>query len=381
MALPQIFKLEENLYEEFESVLDKINVGNKFVTVCGVKFSNKIAYDFIEHCTRYKLLPPIEVEKATIYAAFKVRTAAEKENSPVIGFGGGKISDTTKLGASDANKPAIIVNTQPTHDGTASNVVSIDQYGKPYSVPVKPPTAVILPMPIHYQCSPETIKKGIGDSLAKISANLDWKLSEELKSEKQKDPPYNENVSYLCVQPTMEIIENIKKREEEGPFVPDKEFISILDNALVSYGINMCTIGSTVCASGSGHLYGHGLDVTVKNRLPHGIVVGGIGLMNSIGLYETFLPDFFVKFFENFGFKTMSLGGLKELEDYLHMTYQARKLGITEEDVISAYLKGVKIGDERGRVTIYDDIRFYREPKIEIDREFARKYLTRFDLL
>lgn len=386
MVLPQIFKLEENLYEEFENALDKINVGSTFVTVCGSTKTRKITDEFIKNVKRYKLLDPIEVDKPTVYSAFKIRMAAEKANASIIGFGGGKVMDVTKLGGSDARKAVILVPTQPTHDGMVSNVVSINQYGKPYSILVNSPTAVILPMSLYYQAPPEVIIRGVGDSFAKISANLDWKLSQELKNGKQKDPSYNENISYLCVKSTMKIIEETIKMKEENTFSFQnpyyKQFVSDLVEALISYGNSMCTIGSSVCASGSEHLFGHGLDVVLRERAPpHGISVGGIGLINALELYRNFRPDFYDKFFRDFGFKPLDLEDLKELESYLKIPYRIKELGIKEEEAISAYMKAVEIGDERGRITIYDYLRFYQEPKIEINAEFTKKYLTQFGII
>ncbi|MDI6798781.1 MAG: iron-containing alcohol dehydrogenase [Candidatus Aenigmarchaeota archaeon] len=376
MVLPQIFRLEQELYtegfyREFEDALDKLNVGNKFVVVCGTSYTKKIAKEIIKNVRGYEFLPPIEVENPTANAALKVQSAAEKENAPVLGIGGGKM-DVAKKGASDAKKPAILVCTQPTHDGIASPVVSING-PKPYSVSVTPPVGVILPMDMMYKVPKEVASQGVGDAIAKIfTAKLDWKLSAELKLEKQKDPPYNENVSELCVKPTVKIFENIEKMKE-GRFSQEhpryKQFISDLVDALVNYGICMCTIGSSVCASGTEHLWAHGLTAKAKKYIPHGWAVGS-GSIIAYELFQRYRPEYC----EELPIKSDKL---KDLIEYVGIPDKAKKLDITKEEAISAFIEAVKIGDERGRVTIFDYIRApYREPRIEIDEKFAEQYLT-----
>ncbi len=382
MPLPKIYKLENDLYTGFKESLDELNVGKKFITVCGTTYTKKIAYEFIENTKGYEFFPPIEVYKPTVSAAFKIRDIALKENAPIIGFGGGKIMDVAKLGGSDAKKPVILVPTQPTHDAMASPVVSIAAPVKHHSVPVDPPTGVILPMPILYNSSKESIVYGTGDSIAKITANLDWKLSAELNLEKQKDPKYDEAISSLCLNPSLENLKKLKKMKESGePFLENekmkKSYISDLVDALIRYGKSMCTINSSVCASGSEHLWAHALDLIPQKSIPHGIGAGS-GTIIAYGLYECFKPNYLKKLHT-------TLEDLKDIANYINLPYTSRELGIKKKEAIFALIKAVQIGDERGRVTIYDYIRFYdlNEGKITFPREvrkitpyFAKKLLN-----
>jgi glycerol dehydrogenase-like iron-containing ADH family enzyme len=171
----------------------------------------------------------------------------------------------------------------------------------------------------------------------------------------------------------MKIIENINKmRKEKEPFSPQnpyyKQYVSDLVDALISFGIYMCTVGSSVVASGTEHLWGHGLDVVASKYIPHGWGAGsGSGI--AYYLFKRFRPEYCKPL-------NKILNNLKALLRYMGIPSTAKELGITKEEAIYSFLKAVEIGDERGRVTILDDIRLpYHEPSIKIDESFAREVL------
>jgi glycerol-1-phosphate dehydrogenase [NAD(P)+] len=375
MPVPKIFRIEEeeNLYEKFGNILEQLNLGNTYIVVRGTGYTSKVTNGFVDNIKKYKLLDPtdLRIEKPTFTAAAKVRVHALNKNAPIIGIGGGKIMDVAKLGGNDAKKPVILVSTQPTNDGLSSNVVSLNQYGKPYSLPVNAPLAVVLPMRYHYKSSPETVIRGVGDSFAKITANLDWELSSRFDFEKnQKDPPYNKTISSLCKEATKKIIKKTREMRDEGPFTlkhPDyKSYVSSLVDALVSYGVSMCTLESSVCSSGDEHLYGHGLDSRASNPPAHGIGVGGIGSIIGLKLHEEYNKK-----------PPISYEELKKLEDYLGLPYRLRSLQLKKSEAISSFIEAIKIGDERGRITIFDYLKEKRN--IKLDEGFAEKipYETR----
>ncbi|MHA1649348.1 MAG: iron-containing alcohol dehydrogenase, partial [Candidatus Helarchaeota archaeon] len=130
----------------------------------------------------------IKIPSADLENVKRVKQMIE-ELSPsiLIGVGGGKNIDVTKLACLDetSNKtlPYISVPTVASHDGIASPRASIRGLDTSYSVMVQSPIAVIADTGIIKNSPYRYLASGSADVIANITATADWELAYKLKSE------------------------------------------------------------------------------------------------------------------------------------------------------------------------------------------------------
>ena len=248
----------------------------------------------------------------------------------VLGIGGGKVIDIAKMIAFKMKTNFVSIPTTPSHDGIASQFVSLRGGGRAYSYVTKPPTAVIVDLKIIGKTPHKFIASGVGDAIAKITAVKDWKLGHEKTGEYYGE--YAANLALLGAKLVKENSEGIGNRDEES--------IRTLVEALISDGVAAGIAGSSRPCSGSEHLFSHALDLYAETHALHGEQVGvGTILMSYLhGLdYE-------------------------EIKDNLRKAgapTNYRELKISKKDIINALIKAREIRPER--YTILSEIKINRD--------------------
>ncbi len=214
----------------------------------------------------------IEIDKATLASIDAVRERFEASGAGVLlGIGGGRVIDVTKLVSHEVAKPFISVPTAASHDGIVSSRASIPEGDTRHSVAARPPTAVIADTDIIAEAPWKLTTAGCADIISNYTAVTDWRLANRLKH-----VPYSEYAAALS-EMTAELLiadaDSIKEGHEASAWVVTK--------ALVSSGVAMSIAGSSRPASGAEHLFSHQLDRLAPGAALHGHQVGVGAIMTA----------------------------------------------------------------------------------------------------
>jgi glycerol-1-phosphate dehydrogenase [NAD(P)+] len=184
----------------------------------------------------------------------------ERKATYIIGLGGGKVIDVAKMVAYKLNKHFISIPTAPSHDGIASQFVSIRSLSRAYSYLAKPPLAIIIDIDVVSSAPKRLVASGVGDALAKFTAVKDWYLSKIRTGEYYGD--YSANLALLGAR--------MVSKHAGGIGRGFKESIRVLVEALISDGVAAGIAGSSRPCSGSEHLFSHALDIYSSQHALHG---------------------------------------------------------------------------------------------------------------
>ncbi|GGE09764.1 glycerol dehydrogenase [Marinithermofilum abyssi] len=184
------------------------------------------------------------------------------EDTPdiIIGVGGGKALDVSKVVGTRSNVPVILFPTAISSDAICSPVAVIKMLNKSTSIGVKMPQAVIIDLDILSSCPPRLMSAGIGDLLSNKTALFDWKLAHYAKKEEMN------TFAGLMANNAVESFMNTLNH----PDVDRSEMIKVASESLIMSGIAMSIAGSSRPCSGSEHLISHALDYHCGGKALHG---------------------------------------------------------------------------------------------------------------
>ncbi len=242
-----------------------------------------------------------------------------EESSPsiLIGVGGGKPIDVTKLAClnkSKINLPYISIPTIPSHDGIASPRASIKGLDTSYSIMVQSPIAVIADTQIIKESPYRFLASGSADVIANITATADWELAFKLKGEYYGE--FANTLSKMCAQFILKNAKVITKGIEES--------YRIVLEALISSGIAISIAGTSRPASGSEHAFSHALDIIADFPALHGEQVG-IGTIMMAYLHG------------------LDWEKIRETLKIIRAPINAKQLGVSSDAIIKALMKSHEI--------------------------------------
>lgn len=214
----------------------------------------------------------IEVTEASEEAiATVIDQATAIDPGFLVGVGGGKPIDVTKLAAEDLGVGFISVPTAASHDGIVSARASIPDGDVRHSVAAEPPLAVVADTAILADAPWQLTTAGSADIISNYTAVADWRLAHRLKN-----VPYAEYAAALAEMTAEMLVSNadsIIQGLEESAWIVTK--------ALVSSGVAMSIAGSSRPASGAEHLFSHQLDRITPGTALHGHQVGVGAIMTA----------------------------------------------------------------------------------------------------
>ena len=239
----------------------------------------------------------------------------------IVSVGGGRVIDFGKMTALKKKVPFVSVPTSPSHDGIASERVSLKGKDQRHSLKGEPPIAVAADIEIMRKAPAKLIASGAADVISNYTAVHDWKLAAR-RGEYYAD--YSASLSLLSAEIVMNSASGISERTEKG--------IRNLVEALISSGISISLAGSSRPASGAEHMFSHALDLMGSDAL-HGEQCGVGSIITAY----------------------MQGGDWKSIKDTLKLVgapVTAGGLGISEEMIVKALLGANRI---RKRYTILDE--------------------------
>jgi glycerol-1-phosphate dehydrogenase [NAD(P)+] len=205
------------------------------------------------------------VEEASFEAVQEVIDVARAEDVGfLVGVGGGKAIDITKMAAHEVDRGFVSVPTAASHDGIVSGRGSVPEGNTRHSVAAEPPLAVVADTEILADAPWRLTTAGCADIISNYTAVKDWQLANRLKNVEYSE--YAGALSQMTAEMLVENADSIKQGLEESAWIVVK--------ALVSSGVAMSIAGSSRPASGAEHLFSHKLDRMAPGTALHGHQVG-----------------------------------------------------------------------------------------------------------
>ena len=236
-----ILVTEENLKNIFESTLKEIT--NDFDDI-ETYLIQAASYDAAVALAKYITMNSIEI---------------------VIGFGGGTVLDLAKFAAFVSKSMLISLPTTLSNDSLASPVAVLGTEGKARKTfKCTIPHAILVDVNIIISAPERQLLAGIGDTISKYTALVDWKKAHDVGNSEVDD------FAYMISKMAFNSIAYNDMKE-----LKSKDFIKRLTQALVMGGLAMEIAGSSRPSSGSEHLFCHALEEEYSEfvNVPHGIAV------------------------------------------------------------------------------------------------------------
>ncbi len=215
-------------------------------------------------CVTIKLDDGVE---ATAESVEHIRRKTAKFDA-IIAVGSGTINDICKYAAYLDNKPYIVFPTAASMNGYLSANASITVKGNKAALPAKLPIAVFCDFSVIASAPVRLNKSGLGDSLARPTAQADWLLSNMLLG-----TDYNEKPFELLVDIEQELF-----ADAGGIAKNDLNSVRKLTKLLLLSGLGMTIAGGSYPASQGEHMIAHTYNM-LKNsarkfKVLHGEEIG-----------------------------------------------------------------------------------------------------------
>jgi glycerol-1-phosphate dehydrogenase [NAD(P)+] len=319
IQMPRIVHIGSGVINKTGAICKDLKIDGKLLVVTGdvtYKIAGNLVKENLENSDYDVSIVKVNdaTEESIKYVESKVNDA-----SLILGVGGGKIIDVSKLASKNKNIDFISMPTSASHDGIVSPLASIKQKNRDsLSLYAQAPIGVIADTDIISKAPFKFLSSGCADIISNYTAIKDWQLAYRLRNEY-----YSESAAALSQMTAKLIIQStdsIKKGLEESA--------RLVVKSLFSSGMAISIAGSSRPASGSEHKFSHALDKITKKPALHGhqCGIGSIMMMNLHG------KDW--KFIEN---------ALKAIE----APTTAYDLDIDPEDIIDALTMAHEIRKER----------------------------------
>lgn len=173
--------------------------------------------------------------------------AKSKQADMLVAVGSGTINDLVKYAAFRANKPYVLIPTAASMNGYVSANASITVGGKKQSLAAALPTMVLIDMQTIEEAPARLTQAGIGDSLARPTAQADWLLAHHVLGVAYDDAPFKLTAEY----------EADVFAHADAAARGDREAVAALLKLCFLSGFGMTIAGSSVPASGAEHMIAH----------------------------------------------------------------------------------------------------------------------------
>ncbi|MEM0088233.1 MAG: iron-containing alcohol dehydrogenase [Archaeoglobaceae archaeon] len=337
VSIPSLVYLQRGAFSKISKVVEKINSQNAII------LTDQVVLEILKERIEKLGFEKIIVTEANLLEARKIEAMLSySEVDAIVGIGGGKVLDVSKVVASELNVPFISVPTTASHDGIASPVASFKEQGRPISISAKAPIAVVADIDIIEKCPKRLIHSGFGDLISNITAVKDWKLSRDLTGES-----YNEVIASIATIPAYLMLNKAKDN------LSLKEDLETLLRGLIMSGVAISMAGSSRPASGAEHKFSHAIDYLGYGFGTHGEQVG-IGTIIFEFMYENHYGD-------------GDWRAIKEAMKKVGAPTKLSEIGLSKDQAISALLQAKMI--RRRRFTILEALNPSKEEFERILRE------------
>ena len=169
----------------------------------------------------------------------------------LIAVGSGTINDLSKYAAVESGKPYAVFATAPSMNGYTSVNAAITVDGHKHTLPAAAPRGVFVDLEVLARAPLRMIRAGIGDSICRPTAQLDWMLSHLLFATRYREAPF------ALLAPD----EPAWLEAPEAVVGGNLEAMRALVRTLLLSGLGMTMCGGSYPASQGEHLVSHFIDM------------------------------------------------------------------------------------------------------------------------
>ncbi len=184
-----------------------------------------------------------------------------KSCDALVAVGSGTVSDICKYASSLDKKPYIVFPTAASMNGYLSANASITIKGYKKTVPGQMPLAVFCDLSVIAGAPSRFTKSGLGDSMARPTAQADWLLSHLLLGTKYDETPF------ALLKP----YEGDLFDHARGVAKSDPETIKLLMQILLLSGLGMTIAGGSYPASQGEHMIAHAYNMYRVSGIGSGV--------------------------------------------------------------------------------------------------------------
>ena len=267
--LPYHLIVEEGIFDRIPDVMKDVlpNIADQKMILVTEENLKSIFEDQLKRIEEDFNYPELYlIQSATYDAAVGLAKYITMNNIRiVIGFGGGTVLDLAKFAAFVSKSTLISLPTTLSNDSLASPVAVLGTEGKARKTfKCTIPHAILVDVNTIMSAPERQLLSGIGDSVSKYTALVDWKKAHDRGME------FVDDFAYMISKMAFNSIAYNDMKE-----LKSKDFIKRLTQALVMGGLAMEIAGSSRPSSGSEHLFCHALDEIYSEQVsvPHGIAV------------------------------------------------------------------------------------------------------------
>ncbi|MEX2647372.1 MAG: iron-containing alcohol dehydrogenase, partial [Alphaproteobacteria bacterium] len=188
-------------------------------------------------------------------ATLRAATAAAKT---LVAIGAGTINDLCKYAAALDGKPYVSFATAPSMNGYTSMNAAITIDGHKKSLRAAAPVGVFIDLAVLARAPKRMIRSGLGDSVARPTAQADWLLAHLLLGEPYRAAPF------ALLAPD----ENALLAAPEALMGGELRAMERLARTLVLSGFGMTICGSSHPASEGEHLISHTIEMMAGPDIP-----------------------------------------------------------------------------------------------------------------
>lgn len=169
----------------------------------------------------------------------------------LIAIGSGTLNDLCKYVSHRRQAPYAVFATAPSMNGYTTATASISRRGQKLSLPAAPPVGVFFDLGVLAAAPIRLVRAGVGDSLCRSTAQLDWLLSHHLLGTAYVATPFD-----IQAQDETALLERIG-----GLIDGDLDATLALVRVLVLGGLGMLITGNSQPGSQGEHLISHYIDM------------------------------------------------------------------------------------------------------------------------
>jgi len=262
IELPGRILIGERIYPEIPNLLKKLDDFSSILLVMGMKTRDLVGQKILKALNKTYNLNFVYAKNCDHSTLKRVKKHASVVKADIVfGIGGGKNIDLAKAVAHYMKIPYISIPTILSHDGIASDRAVIAKGKKKYPILGSPPIAVVADLDVLSKAPYRYFAAGCGDTIAKITSVLDWRLA---RDEKKED--YDDFIANMAYSAAETIINNAKNHEKDY-----KNSVKLLLESLITCGMAMTITKSSRPCSGSEHMFCHTVDfLAPDNKALHG---------------------------------------------------------------------------------------------------------------
>ncbi len=202
-----------------------------------------------------------------------------KNCDALVAVGGGTINDICKYAAHLDNKPYVVFPTAASMNGYLSANASISFSGYKKTCAARMPLAAFCDMSVIAGAPLRLSKSGLGDALARPTAQADWLLSHLVLG-----TPYDETPFQLLAPYEPQLFDSAR-----GIMHNDKETLTLLMKLSLLSGLGMTIAGGSHPASQAEHMIAHAMGMLspppLGGRVREGVTLHG----EEIGVTTLFM--------------------------------------------------------------------------------------------